>query len=73
MLSKKVSQGLTNFLTNSILNICNNFIPNKIISIRDKDAPWMTIEIKRVLLDNNVEHLNASVVPEYNDKFDPRC
>ena len=40
-----------NFLTNSIINICNNFIPNKIISIRDKDAPWMTIEIKRVLLE----------------------
>ena len=39
------------FLTNSILNTCKNFIPNKIISIRDKDAPWMTVEIKRVLLE----------------------
>ena len=39
------------FLTNYILNTCKNFIPNKIISIPEKDAPWMTVEIKRVLLE----------------------
>ena len=33
------------FLTDCILNICRNFVPNKLISIRDKDAPWMTLEL----------------------------
>ena len=37
------------FLTNSIVNICSNFIPNRIITVRNKDAPWITPEIKAVL------------------------
>ena len=39
------------FLTDCILNICRNFVPNKFISIRDKDAPWMTPELKRMILE----------------------
>ena len=46
-----IKQTQVDFLTNSILNTCKNFIPNKIISIRDKEAPWMTVGIKRVLLE----------------------
>ena len=34
------------FLTDCILNIFTNFVPIKLISIRDKDAPWMTPELK---------------------------
>ena len=33
------------------MNIFQNFVPNKIISIREKDAPWMTSEIKRLILE----------------------
>ena len=39
------------FLTDCILNICRNFVPNKFISIRDKDAPWMTPELERMILE----------------------
>ena len=38
-------------LTDSIFNICRNFVPNKLISIRDKDAPWMTPELKSLILE----------------------
>ena len=34
-----------------ILNIFSNFVPHKTITIRDKDALWMTPEIKQLLLD----------------------
>ena len=37
------------FLTDSILNTFSNFCPNKTITCRHKDAPWMTSEIKQKL------------------------
>eukprot|EP00111_Clytia_hemisphaerica_P023432 TCONS_00069027-protein len=37
-------------LTETIINIMSNFVPNKVITIRNKDAVWMTAEIKRTLL-----------------------
>ena len=40
-----------NLLSEYILNIFSNFVPNKTITIRDKDALWMTPEIKQMLLD----------------------
>ena len=39
------------FLTDSLLNICSNYIPNRMIKVREKDAPWMTSEIKLVILE----------------------
>ena len=39
------------FLTDCILNTCRNFVGNKFISIRDKDAPLMTPELKRMILE----------------------
>ena len=39
------------FLSEYILNIFSNFVPNKTITIRDKDALWMTPELKQMLLD----------------------
>ena len=41
--------GMVDLLNETILNICSNFIPNRVITVRDKDAPWITAEIKRVL------------------------
>ena len=37
------------FLNDSIINVFNNYCPNKIITCQDKDAPWMTDVIKRLL------------------------
>ena len=39
------------FLNNCILNVCSNFVPNKVITIRNKDALWMTPDIKRMILE----------------------
>ena len=33
-------------LNDTLLNIFSNFVPNKLITIDDKDPPWMTEEIK---------------------------
>ena len=38
-------------LTECILNIFSNFVPNKLITIRHKDGPWMTPEIKGIILE----------------------
>ena len=34
-----------------IFNIFSNFVPNRVITIRDKDALWMTVEVKRMILE----------------------
>ena len=39
------------FLTNCILNVFKNFVPNRVITVKEKDAPWMTSEIKQILLE----------------------
>lgn len=50
-LSKLNVDDRVEMLTNSILNVCSNFIPNRMIRVRDKDAPWMNDEIKQIILD----------------------
>ena len=37
------------FLTECVLNVFYNFVPNKVITIRSKDTLWMTPEIKRMI------------------------
>ena len=39
------------FLTETVINIFSNFVPNKIITIRNKDEVWMTAEVKKSLLE----------------------
>ena len=39
------------FLSDCILNIFSNLVPSRIVTIRDKDASWMTPEIKRMILE----------------------
>ena len=43
--------GRVSLLSEYVTNIFSNFVPNKTITIRDKDALWMTPEIKQMLLD----------------------
>ena len=42
---------LVKFLTNCLVNIFNNFVPNKTIVCKDKDPLWMADGIKRACLD----------------------
>ena len=39
------------FLTECVLNVFYNFVPNKVITIRRKGTLWMTLEIKRMILE----------------------
>ena len=41
-------------LFNEILtNIFTNFVPNKLITVDDRDPPWVTENIKKLLKDKN--------------------
>ena len=42
------------FLNECIINVFNNYCPNKIITCNDKDAPWMTDDIKHLLKENGI-------------------
>ena len=35
------------YLTKCISNVFRNFVPNKIITCKDKDPPWMTEEVNK--------------------------
>ena len=37
------------YLNDCIINVFNNYCPNKVITCRDKDAPWMNDSIKKLL------------------------
>ena len=37
------------FLNDCILNVFSNYCPNKIITCNDKDTPWMTDDIRKLL------------------------
>ena len=37
------------FLTECVLNVFYNFVPNKVITIKSKDTLWMTPETKRMI------------------------
>ena len=38
------------YLSSCILNVFSNFVPNKTITCRDKDPPWITEEVKKIML-----------------------
>ena len=47
--------GQVDYLTKCILNVFTNFVPNKFITCKDKDPPWMTEEV------NNLCHNKAKI------------
>ena len=44
------------YLTSCILNVFSNFVPNKTITCKDKDPPWMTVEVKQIC------HMKAKIM-----------
>ena len=49
--TSKLKSNQVYFLTNSTLNVFSNIVPNKVIKIRDKDAPRMrTVDIMKIVL-----------------------
>ena len=51
--------GQVEYLTSCILNVFSNFVPNKIITCRDKDPPWITEEVKKIC------HKKAKIYENY--------
>ena len=49
-------------LTKTILNIMSNFIPNEIVTIDDRDPPWINNKIKS-LIKNKTEYFKNCVKP----------
>ena len=49
-------------LTKAILNIMSNFIPNEIVTIDDRDPPWINNKIKS-LIKNKTECFQNCVKP----------
>ena len=43
---------MVSLLTDKILSIMSDHVPNKIITVHDKDAPWFTPEVKRAIKRN---------------------
>ena len=42
---------MVKFLSEYVLNVFYNFVPNKVIAIRSKDTLWMTPELKRMVFE----------------------
>ena len=49
-------------LTQTIINIMSNFIPNEIVTIDDRDPPWVNDKIKS-LIKNKTEYFKNCVKP----------
>ena len=54
-LNKNVDD-MVSIFTDSFLSIMSNNIPNKVITVNDKDAPWVTPEVKTALRKNIRTH-----------------
>ena len=48
----KTPDVMVTIFSDLFLKIMVTFIPNKVVSIDDKDAPWVTPEVKKILLKN---------------------
>ena len=63
------------FLSSSILNIFSNYCPNKIVTCRFKDKPWMTNEIKQKLREKASiykKYVKNGFVPNHKQLLDKK-
>ena len=58
VIENNVNQSVTN-VTRTILQIALSNVPNKTITIRTKDCPWITNDIKRTIRKKNRHHTRA--------------
>ena len=49
----KSSDDCVDILNHALLNIFTHSIPNKVVTVNDKDAPWVTPEVKSAIRRNN--------------------
>ena len=49
---------MANSFTNKVLETANIFIPNKIVTVSDKDAPWITPPVKQAIKKDKISYKN---------------
>ena len=64
----KSAEEKASILTKTILNIMSNFIPNEIVTIDDRDPPWINNKIKS-LIKNITEYFKNCVKPNNPDSI----
>ena len=55
----KNTEEKASILTKTILNIMSNFIPNEIVTIDDRDPPWINSKIKSLIKNKNESFKNC--------------
>ena len=64
----KSTEEKASILTKTILNIMSNFIPNEIVTIDDRDPPWINSKIK-FLIKNKNEYFKNCVKPNNSESL----
>ena len=64
----KSTEQKASILKKTILNIMSNFIPNKIITIDDRDPAWINNKIKSLIKNKN-EYFNNCVKPNNSESI----
>ena len=52
--SDKSADEKASILTKAIFNVISNFIPNKIVTIDDRDPPWINNKIRSLIKKLNI-------------------
>ena len=64
----KSTEEKASILTKTILNIMSNFIPNEIVTIDDRDPPWINNKIKSLIKNKN-EYFKNCVKPNNSESI----
>ena len=64
----KSTEQKASILIKTILNIMSNFIPNKIITMFDRDPAWINNKIKSLIKNKN-EYFNNCVKPNNSESI----
>ena len=64
----KSTEEKASILTKTILNIMSNFIPNEIVTIDDRDPPWINNKIKSLIKNKN-QYFKNCVKPNNSESI----
>ena len=61
------------FFNDTIMNIFKNYIPSKVITINDRDPPWLTDQIKRKINLKNIRYHTYVRNGKNNNDYEDLC
>ena len=64
----KSTEEKASILTKTILDIISNFIPNEIVTIDDRDPPWINNKIKSLIKNKN-QYFKNCVKPNNSESL----